>query len=200
MKSSQYEVAKNIDHWCNNSEAQDIWIAQQRQASEARKYAKCCNPKDEESESISTTDLFKDWHHNEIRDSREVARFAGIIQKQYLDNGSVLTAQNRDNESAWGSVFSQFYWESPRDASFGSKTGISLLYSMHIDQDISDQDTDQIPSTNESLRRYPIECSELELQHDGKGKNNMEQDDDDLEYVSHGSNGCLPADTSSRDQ
>jgi hypothetical protein len=91
-------------------------------------------------------------------------------------------------QSALGSVFSQFYWDSPLEAFIGSKTGIYLRCSMHIDQDISYQDTDQIPSTNESLRRFPIKCSELELQYDDKGKNNMEQDDDELEYVSHGTN------------
>ena len=65
---------------------------------------------------------------------------------------------------------------------------------MRIDQDIRYQDDDRIPSTNEPLGCYPIQISESELKHDDKGKNDMEQDDD--EYVSDGINQYYPTDTS----
>jgi hypothetical protein len=57
---------------------------------------------------------------------------------------------------------------------------------MRIDQDISDQDSVQFPSTNEQLGRYLIQGLKLKLLHDDKRKNDMEHEDD--EYISDGTN------------
>ncbi len=63
---------------------------------------------------------------------------------------------------------------------------------MCFDQDISDQDDGQAPSTNEPLGCYPIKTQHLELEHHNKDMDDMQHYDD--EYVSDGTNWYHPTD------